>query len=115
MANLLGGFGGFAPRADGVGSLSFRGASADTTADEWRDSAKEAVLKMLSQPHLPTAPLVTRTTGTSTHDGLLFEELDWENPVGPPTQATFVKPANMPAGKTRCVLWKREREKKEET
>jgi dienelactone hydrolase len=95
--NLLGSYG---PWVDAVASkaarLSFRNTVLAGRMDvpEWKRLGR-ALVQMLLGPmpapedFIPTA----QTVRTSTRDGVDAEELRWELPYGPPTEAILLKPA----------------------
>jgi dienelactone hydrolase len=92
MRNMLGVYGEWAAaRLEKPGALSFRNSSW-SGIDEWRAAARSALLDLLHCPEEVHAADV-RTDGRITHDGLLIEELSWQLPYGPRTQAYFLKPA----------------------
>ena len=76
---------------DGPGNLSIRtGLWTDT--DVWRRQARQRVADCLGEPERARASDVT-VKRTFVHDGLHIEELSWQLPYGPPTEALFLKPA----------------------
>ena len=77
---------------DGPGDCSYRRHDFDDL-DSWRALARQRLLDRVAQPDtgsVPTARVVRRFE----YDGLHIEELVWQLPYGPPTQALFLKPAN---------------------
>jgi dienelactone hydrolase len=77
---------------DEPAALSFRREEwADVEA--WRSAARRRVLDCLAQPDTGDAPEVT-VRRQFIYDGLRIEEISWQLPYGPPTEAVFLKPAN---------------------
>jgi dienelactone hydrolase len=91
--NMLGGYGEWAAAraGDEPGALSFRGPRWSDIA-EWRKTARGTLLGLLHCPPDVHAEDV-RTNRRVLHDGLEIEELSWQLPYGPRTQAYFLKPA----------------------
>lgn len=92
--NMIGSYG---PWADSLyggkpGRLSFRN-------DDWQDveiwkaEAQNRFSELLARPHTGVTPEVV-VKATHSFDGLLIEELVWQLPYGPPTEAYFLKPEN---------------------
>lgn len=76
---------------DAPGRLSFR-TGKFKTVDEWRKVAKARALECIAPVNLGGVPQVT-VTGRTTYDGLDIEFLAWQLPMGPKTEAVFLKPA----------------------
>ena len=72
-------------------SLSFRRAEF-TDIDAWRDQARGRARERLAQPDTGGAPEV-KVHAAYIYDGLHIEELSWQLPYGPRTEAFFLKPA----------------------
>ena len=91
--NMLGGYGQWAASRLGEkpGALSFRG-SGWPNIDAWRKTARGRLLELLHCPEEARAEDVQIHT-RDTRDGLDIEELSWQLPYGPRTQACFLKPA----------------------
>ena len=75
---------------DRPGALSFRN-EAWTDVDVWRPQAVERLMACLAQPDVGGTPEV-RVHRQFAYDGLRVEELSWQLPYGPPTEAVFLKP-----------------------
>jgi dienelactone hydrolase len=58
----------------------------------WQRLARERVLECLAMPDTGRVPKVT-VKREFTYNGLHVEDLTWQLPYGPPTEATFLKPA----------------------
>ena len=86
---------------DEPGGLSFRTGGGDDVG-EWRKAALARTMECLAQPDTggPPQPTVLRQ---HEFDGLHVEELSWQLPYGPPTEAVFLKPAGA-TGKLPGVL-----------
>ncbi|HXF61485.1 MAG TPA: hypothetical protein VNK95_07705 [Caldilineaceae bacterium] len=91
--STIGGYGPWAATlaGEGPGSLSFRRAEF-TDLDGWRSQARQRVYERLAQPDTGGTPQV-RVERQYLYDGLHIEELSWQLPYGPRTQAIFLKPA----------------------
>jgi len=59
--------------------------------DEWRRVAQARMLELLAQPDSGGVPQAT-VHRQFAYDGLHIEELSWQLPYGPATQAIFLKP-----------------------
>jgi dienelactone hydrolase len=70
--------------------LSFRRAEW-TDLEAWRRAARQRVFECLAMPNLGGLPEVT-VSAHYTYDGLHVEEMAWQLPYGPPTQALLLKP-----------------------
>lgn len=102
--SMLGGYGPwFADRVlgDGPARLSFRTGAWSTPA-AWREAAKPRVLELMAPIDLGGPPEV-RVDGVHEYDGLRVEQLSWQLPCGPRTEAVFLKPANA-TGRLPAVL-----------
>jgi len=92
--NLLGSYGGWAAGAAGEpGRLSFARVmkSGRIRLAEWKKQGRAAVRELLEVPPAGKQMSV-RTIRSYTFDGLDVEELAWQLPFGPPTEAVFLKP-----------------------
>ncbi|MEX1019788.1 MAG: hypothetical protein WDZ49_09020 [Litorilinea sp.] len=89
---------------DAPGSLSWRN-DRFSDLEAWRTTARDQVLARLAQPDLgraagpsntqyPNTLYDVRVDATSEFDGLHLEELSWQLPYGPRTQALLLKPQN---------------------
>lgn len=63
-----------------------------TDVMQWRIAARQRLLMRLAQPDIGSTPQVT-VHRQYEYDGLHVEELSWQLPYGPPTEAVFLKPA----------------------
>jgi len=90
--NMLGAYGEWAAGlvSDGPGSLSFRSEEWQDV-DEWRTAARSKLLELMSGPDSGSTPEAT-IEREYVYDGLHIEELSWQLPYGPRTQAIFLKP-----------------------
>lgn len=77
---------------DGPGSHSWRNA-AYTDIDVWRAAARAKLQARLAQPDTGGVPQV-RVDAQFEYDGLHVEQLSWQLPYGPRTEAIFLKPAD---------------------
>lgn len=76
---------------DGPARLSFRtGQWKDVAA--WQRAGRKRVLECIAPVNLGGRPDVT-VTGRTTYDGVDIEFLTWQLPMGPKTEAVFLKPA----------------------
>jgi len=91
--NMLGAYGAWAAALVGEGpaALSFRN-PAWADLDHWRVEARRRVLDCLAPPDSGPMPAVT-VQRRYHYDGLQIEELTWQLPYGPPTEAVLLKPA----------------------
>ena len=92
--NLLGGYGNWAARLAGeAGRLSFARVmkSGRIRLAEWKKQGRAAVRELLEAP-LPGKEVRARTVRSYSFEGLDVEELSWQLPFGPPTEAVFLKP-----------------------
>jgi dienelactone hydrolase len=71
-------------------SLSFR-RSENSDLDKWRKTALSRLNDRLGTPDIGKAPEVT-VKKQYNYDGLHIEELSWQLPYGPPTDAILLKP-----------------------
>ncbi len=106
--NMLGAYGGWAAAlaGPGPGSLSLR-SSRWTSVESWRTAARAEVARLLCRP--------TDTAGrdiavrdlqvhrVSEHAGVSIEEISWQLPYGPRTEAVLLKPRGA-AGRLPGVL-----------
>ncbi len=90
--NMLGAYGPWAAArlGEGPGDLSFRNPRW-SDVDEWRQAARAALTRLLSAPTAVRANDV-RTHRRHTTEDLEIEELSWQLPYGPRTEAYFLKP-----------------------
>ncbi len=106
--SMLGAYGGWAASLtpDSPGSYSLRRDDIDAVdaadLDAWRERARAHLLERLAQPDTGGAPQVT-VCAQYTYDGLHVEELSWQLPYGPPTEAVFLKP-DAPLGKLPGII-----------
>jgi dienelactone hydrolase len=77
--------------ADSPASLSFR-REEWTDAEIWRSVACQRLLERLAMPPSGTTPEVT-VHRRFAYDELHVENLSWQLPYGPPTEAIFLKPS----------------------
>jgi dienelactone hydrolase len=75
---------------DGPARLSFR-TGKWKNVDTWRRAARKRVLECIAPVNLGGTPVVT-VTGRTTYDGVDIEFLTWQLPMGPKTEAVFLKP-----------------------
>ena len=61
--------------------------------DSWKKSARQRLTERLSVPDIGGLPKVTVKKQYS-YDGLHVEELSWQLPYGPATDAILLKPMN---------------------
>ena len=73
-------------------SLSFR-KKEFTNVDTWKKLARKRLAERLAIPDIGGLPKVTVKKQYS-YDGLHIEELSWQLPYGPPTDALLLKPMN---------------------
>lgn len=76
---------------DGPGRLSFR-TGKWKSVDAWRQTARKRALELIAPVNLGGPPVVT-VTKRVTYDGLDIEFLTWQLPMGPKTEAVFLKPS----------------------
>jgi dienelactone hydrolase len=90
---MIGAYGAWAASLAGEepGKFSFRRPEWNDV-ESWRTAARQRLLAGLAQPDTGGTPQVT-VRRQLTYDGLHVEELSWQLPYGPPTEAIFVKPA----------------------
>lgn len=91
--NMIGAYGPWAASLidENPAAFSWRNARW-TDLEEWRAVAHERLLERLAPPATATTPTVT-VQRQFRYDGLDIEELAWQLPYGPPTQAVLLKPA----------------------
>jgi dienelactone hydrolase len=95
METMIGAYGEWAAGLVGnqPGRLSFRNSRFQPAdLDRWRASARQRLKDCLLQPDLGPAPRA-QLQHELVHDGLHIEHLSWQLPMGPPTEAIFLKPA----------------------
>ncbi|MDA1191205.1 MAG: hypothetical protein O3A46_05910 [Candidatus Poribacteria bacterium] len=92
MQNMIGAYGEWAASLVGEepAHYSFR-TGKWKTAQEWRTAALGRLMTHLNQPKREATPEVT-VHKTFTYDGLQVEDLSWQLPYGPRTQAYLLKP-----------------------
>ncbi|MBZ5858260.1 dienelactone hydrolase family protein [Flavihumibacter profundi] len=73
-------------------SLSFRKKDV-TNLDAWKKMARKRLTERLAIPDTGAVPAVT-VKRQYAYDGLHIEELSWQLPYGPPTDAILLKPLN---------------------
>lgn len=73
-------------------SLSYRNKQFNDI-DSWRNIARGRLVERLGIPNLGSLPKVI-VKNKSTFDGLSIEEISWQLPYGPPTEAIVLKPQN---------------------
>ena len=76
---------------DGPARLSFR-TGQWKNVETWRRAGRKRVLECIAPVNLGGRPEVT-VTGRTTYDGVDIEFLTWQLPMGPKTDAVFLKPA----------------------
>jgi dienelactone hydrolase len=95
--NMLGEYGDWAAsRAEaGPGPLSLRNPRW-TSVDEWRKSARAELARSLCRPTADggrdAGVMDVAVQGARERDGLSIEEISWQLPWGPRTEAVFIKP-----------------------
>ena len=92
--NMIGAYGPWAAAIVGEkpARLSFRRRKwSKANLAAWRRAARKRLMDLLAQPDAGGTPRVT-VRRQSTCDGLSVEELSWQLPYGPPTEAIFLKP-----------------------
>lgn len=101
--NMLGAYGPWAATlvSDTPGELSLRNPRWDDL-EVWRAAGHERLHHRLAAPVVQDTPAVT-VHRQLTYDGLTIEELSWQLPYGPPTQALVLKPATT-TGKLPAVM-----------
>jgi dienelactone hydrolase len=100
---MIGAFGPWAASivGDKPAALSFR-REQWTDVEAWRPVARQRLLDCLAQPETGGTPAVT-VQREFVYDGLHIEELSWQLPYGPPTEAIFLKPGGV-SGKLPAIL-----------
>ena len=86
---------------DSPGEFSFRRPEF-TDLNTWRPQARQRVCERLAQPPTGETP-AANVNRQYEFDGLHVEELSWQLPYGPPTEALFLKPASA-SGKLPGIL-----------
>jgi dienelactone hydrolase len=76
---------------DGPARMSFRTGHWPGVT-QWQQAARKRTLECMQPVNLGGRPVVT-VTGRTTYDGLDIEFLTWQLPMGPKTEAVFLKPA----------------------
>ena len=97
MLNMMGAYGEWAASrfADHAGSLSLRTRHRQDL-EAWRDEAVAFARMLLAEEPSPPLPDV-QVQGVWEHEGLVIEDLSWQLPYGPRTQAYFLKPVHTSA------------------
>ncbi|MEZ4736256.1 MAG: hypothetical protein R3E79_54925 [Caldilineaceae bacterium] len=92
--NMLGAYGPWATSlvGDAPGDLSLRNPRWEDL-EVWRAAGHDRLRHRLAAPVVQGTPTVT-VERQVTYDGLSIEELSWQLPYGPRTQAVVLKPAN---------------------
>ncbi len=90
--NLLGSYGEWAATLvdDTPGTLSLRNPQWNDIG-AWRKRGRQKLNELIAMPHLDRRPAV-KVVRTYEYDGLYMEDLRWQFPYGPPTEAVFMKP-----------------------
>jgi hypothetical protein len=101
--SIIGAYGAWAASLTGnkLPSLSFR-KKEFTNLSDWKKQARNRLIERLSIPATGPAPEVI-VKKILQYDGLHIEELSWQLPYGPPTDAILLKPANA-KGKLPAIL-----------
>ncbi len=101
--NLIGAYGDWAVSLieSKLPSLSFR-RKEFTNLDTWKKTARKRLTERLAVPDSGRVPKVT-VKKQYTYDGLHIEDLSWQLPYGPATDAILLKPANA-SGKLPAIL-----------
>ena len=101
--NMLGAYGPWAAalQGDRPGELSLRNPRWDDR-EVWQAAALERIRERLAAPAVPDLPAVT-VERQYRYDGLAIEELSWQLPYGPRTQALLLKPENV-SGKLPAIM-----------
>lgn len=104
MQTMIGAYGLPASRivGDEPGSLSLR-SGRWSDVDAWRLAARQRLMDCLAPPDAGGVPEVT-IHKQYTYDGLHVEELSWQLPYGPRTQAYFLKPEGADSAKLPGIL-----------
>ena len=91
--NMIGGYGSWAASlaGDQPGEFSLRNPRW-TDVDAWREAALARLVDRLAIPNTGGTPAAS-VHGHRAYDGLEIEELSWQLPYGPRTEAIFLKPA----------------------
>ena len=94
VVSMIGAYGEWAASltSDTPGRFSLRRADAPDLA-VWREQARGQLLARLAQPDTGRAP-ESVVHAVHQYDGLHIEELSWQLPYGPPTEAYFLRPAD---------------------
>ncbi|MFN8488849.1 MAG: prolyl oligopeptidase family serine peptidase [Caldilineaceae bacterium] len=94
QANMIGVYGPWAAALvdDQPGAFSFRHEQWHDV-ESWRKAARQRVLERMAQPNTGGTPEVT-VHRQYIYDNLTIEELSWQLPYGPRTQAVLLKPLN---------------------
>jgi hypothetical protein len=94
LKNMIGAYGPWAADkvlGKGPARLSFR-TGKWKTLDAWRRVARRRVLECIAPADMGGTPKA-RVMAKGVYDGLYFERLSWQLPMGPRTEAVFLKPA----------------------
>jgi len=104
QANMIGAYGPWAASivGDAPANLSWR-TGKWTDIEEWRGIARARFMECIAQPDTGGVPEVT-VHKRYTYDSLHVEELSWQLPYGPRTQAYFLKPICATQSKFPAIL-----------
>lgn len=92
--NMIGAYGPWAAALAGEGPAKFSWRHEQwTDLEAWRTAARQRLLERMAPPDSGGTPQVT-VHRQFTYDGLHMEELSWQLPYGPRTQAVLLKPLN---------------------
>jgi len=94
IPNMLGSYGPWAKDAIPAGDLPLSFLHPKwSNQEDWKKTARNKVLQLIAQPDTGTKHDV-QIIRKYQFDGLEIEELSWNLPYGPTTEAVFLKPAN---------------------
>ncbi|HKZ38095.1 MAG TPA: hypothetical protein VJ184_10610, partial [Chryseolinea sp.] len=93
-SSIIGAYGSWAAglNENKLPSLSFRNIDF-TNVEAWKKIARNRLTERLAIPEIGGLPKVTVKKQHS-YDGLHIEEVSWQLPYGPPTDAIILKPMN---------------------
>lgn len=95
--NMIGAYGPWmAELANDPARLSFRN-DEQIDIDDWRAVARQRTLDCLAMPNSGCTPQAT-IHDQYTYDGLHVEELSWQLPYGPPTEAILLNSTGSTSG-----------------
>ncbi len=90
--SIIGDYGPFvANLAEAPPLLSFRRPEF-TGVGPWREAATKKAQELIATPTLPSSKPEVTVKANYEFDGLIVEELQWQLPYGPPTEAILLKP-----------------------